>query len=271
MRDFDPDLFNIEISQQPWFEQLDLQSVDEMVNEFNFSFMEIVNRHMPFIKKRVYEEQAPWVTNELLSLIDRREYLTNEEHKCPCPYHLNLKNETAKAVNKLILSLKRDYIKNELDKHKHDAKKLWRAIRELWPGTKRNDKTIQCIQGKSDPIEISNILNDHFSTVAEKVHQNLNNDANLDDFPIQIMPPVFEIELASTADVVKAIGRLSNTKSFGIDGITSSMLKNCKYEIAKPLTKIFNMSICSRTFPTLWKKAKITPLYKDGQADIYKL
>ena len=73
--------------------------------------------------------------------------ITNEEHKCPCPYHLNLKNETAKAVNKLIVNLKRDYIRNELDKHKHDAKKLWRAIRELWPGNKRkNTKTMNFIQ-----------------------------------------------------------------------------------------------------------------------------
>ena len=80
---------------------------------------------MPFIKKRVYEEQAPWDNNDLLSLIDRREYLGRENRKCPCPYHQHLRAETATAVCKLNVKLKREYITRELDRNKDDPKKLW--------------------------------------------------------------------------------------------------------------------------------------------------
>ena len=127
MCQFEPDVFNREIAGHNWNMDRNLDSIDEIVSDFNFSFMEILNRHMPFIKKRVYEDQAPWVSNELLSLIGRRECLTSKNQKCPCTYHLELRKDAIKAAYKLNLSLKREYIA-------HDARQLWRAIRELWPG-----------------------------------------------------------------------------------------------------------------------------------------
>ena len=44
------------------------------------------------------------------------------------------------------------------------------------------------------------------------------------------------------------------------------MLKECKEELAGPLTIIINRSICSGIFPTKWKIAKIAPLLKKGDA-----
>ena len=70
---------------------------------------------MPFAKKRVYEQQAPWDNNDLLSLIDHREYLGKENRKCPCDYHQFIRKEAAKAVCKLNIRLKREYIIREID------------------------------------------------------------------------------------------------------------------------------------------------------------
>ena len=100
---------------------------------------------MPFMKKRVYEDQAPWVNNELLSLIDRRKYLGKENRKCPCPYHQSLRDEAVKAVSKLNINLKRGYINRELEKNKDDPKRLWRTIRTLWPGNKKKSNEISCL------------------------------------------------------------------------------------------------------------------------------
>ena len=51
-----------------------------------------------------------------------------------------------------------------------------------------------------------------------------------------------------------------------MDGISSELLKECKEEVAGPLTIIINRSICSGVFPKNWKVAKIAPLLKKGDA-----
>ena len=48
------------------------------------------------------------------------------------------------------------------------------------------------------------------------------------------------------------------------------MLKICDSSIVKPLLLIFNNSIEERIFPTLWKKANITPIHKKGNKNDVK-
>ena len=45
------------------------------------------------------------------------------------------------------------------------------------------------------------------------------------------------------------------------------MLKDSAKEIAVPLTHIINLSISTSTFPTNWKVARVTPIYKSGCAN----
>ena len=125
-RNFDPLLFSRDISLINWNTVKRSNNVNDMVHNFNFEFMKTVNEHMPFKKKRVRISQAPWVNNELLSMSDRREFLAKEFHKCPCPYHFQLKRDTEKCCIRLNDNLKRDYIETTLERFKHDPK--YRAL-----------------------------------------------------------------------------------------------------------------------------------------------
>ena len=79
---------------------------------------------MPFKHKRVYGEQSPFVNNELLSFIDRREHLAKEKkRKTPNPVNKLLKDEATKAVVQLNLALKKSYIERDLDRHKENPRK----------------------------------------------------------------------------------------------------------------------------------------------------
>ena len=42
------------------------------------------------------------------------------------------------------------------------------------------------------------------------------------------------------------------------------MVKSCSVSILDPLKHIFNMSLCTATFPLLWCSARVTPLFKGG-------
>ena len=51
----------------------------------------------------------------------------------------------------------------------------------------------------------------------------------------------------------------------GHDGISNRILKIAAPFIPKKLTDIFNLSIGSGIFPSEWKIAKVTPIFKSGE------
>ncbi|CAD6222047.1 GSCOCG00005308001-RA-CDS, partial [Cotesia congregata] len=58
---------------------------------------------------------------------------------------------------------------------------------------------------------------------------------------------------------------LNPNKGAGPDGIPNIFLKNCATEICEPLTHIFNKSLQSGTFPSVWKLSYVCPIHKNGQ------
>ena len=100
-RDFNCSAFCNDLANIDWSDVINAQSVDEAVSVFNFLFLEVINKHLPYKKIRARENSAPWVTAEFLSLIDAREYKSSKYNKCPCAQHLWEKEEAERLVQRV--------------------------------------------------------------------------------------------------------------------------------------------------------------------------
>ena len=60
------------------------------------------------------------------------------------------------------------------------------------------------------------------------------------------------------------LASLDPKKATGIDGISAKFLKLSSHVLARPLTKILNLSIITGIFPEMLKKAKVNPIFKRG-------
>ncbi|CAH2236938.1 jg23386 [Pararge aegeria aegeria] len=69
-------------------------------------------------------------------------------------------------------------------------------------------------------------------------------------------------------EVTSIINSLKNTNSIGFDGISIKILKQNKETIASLLVHICNLSFNSGTFPNIFKKSIVTPVYKQGDKNI---
>ena len=58
------------------------------------------------------------------------------------------------------------------------------------------------------------------------------------------------------------IGSLQNGKASGPDLINNRILKETADEISTPLCTMFNLSVSSGQFPSIWKEANVTPIFK---------
>lgn len=63
----------------------------------------------------------------------------------------------------------------------------------------------------------------------------------------------------SPSDVLKKLNHLNVYKGAGPDGIPPIFLRNCSKSLASPLWFLFNESLNSGCFPSLWKSSYVTP------------
>lgn len=64
--------------------------------------------------------------------------------------------------------------------------------------------------------------------------------------------------------ILNLIDNLKTSSSFGVDNVTSTLLKNTKNYIEIYLFKIFVQSLASGVLPEEWKIGKVIPLHKQG-------
>lgn len=72
----------------------------------------------------------------------------------------------------------------------------------------------------------------------------------------------FVLEYVSKVFSEKELRSLKRQKARGIDNLPSALLKDCGRYISAPLCSIINLSIETSTVPTIWKSARVMPIFK---------
>ena len=182
-------------------------------------------------------------------------------------------NEKYKKIrNAVTAQIKKDSIdfnNKRIDKA-NDENEVWKVAKEIINPTKENNWSIK-IDNKlcDDHREISNAFNDFFVKKIEDLK------ANID--PTQVSDPLnklqenlkslktkFELKTVNIKDLKKSIRQLKSKKSTGNDGLSQKQLKAGVGNLAGPLHNIINDSIKKGEFPSKWKEAIVTPVYKKG-------
>ena len=79
----------------------------------------------------------------------------------------------------------------------------------------------------------------------------------------------FSFKKITEEDVKLSIQKLKPKKSVGTDNMPSFILKGCGHIFLRPLSHIFNLLVKTNTYPSVFKKSLITPIFKSGSnADV---
>ena len=136
------------------------------------------------------------------------------------------------------------------------SKRLWSYIK-----SKRKD---HCGVGPlkvgsttyTDSTERANVLNQYFSsifTVDDNMQPLITNDLEIPDIP----PFTVHVE-----GVAKLLSDIKPHKSSGPDGILAFLLKEISFQLAPPLTLVFQASLNQQKLPIDWKIAHVVPIFK---------
>ena len=255
------DDLNNALSLCPW-DVLDIfDDIEDMADYFTSLFLETCKQFITFKDIIIRPQDKPWMTQVIRKKLRERNRLHKRwKSTGRADYFANYqqkRNETNEVI-KTAKSIHYDRIKERLCNPDIGAKEYWKLLKLLY-GSKIDSGIPSIIDGErvfSTSKDKAELFNDHF----------IQKTALPADLPP--LPPLHmcESELShidiSEEEVRKILQNLNVSKANGADNISNRLLKMTATQIAKPLSKLFKESLFQGKFPSMWKEANVTPVFK---------
>ena len=260
----DFDGLNIAMSDIPW-EAIEDEDISIMTSKWTQLFLDTAKEYIPHKRVLVNPRDKPWITYSVKTEIKRRNNLYRRWKRSQRNHDFIVYSEAGFKVKTSIETAKADYnnkIAEKLSSPTISNKQYWNLAKETY-GTKHRDTVPPLVSNNqihSDTCDKANILGQYFASLSQAPvipSDHILPDASTPDHTLTTW-------IVNESDVVLELQRLNPKKSLGPDGISGQLLKGTARTTASVLTRIFNKSLSSVTFPQPWKLSHVTPIYKKG-------
>ena len=237
--------------------------VDDMAEVFSNKIFEILSSDIPNRTIKCDDRDPPWITSQLKTAIKRkhrvyRRYIERGKNNDDWCQVKTIRNETSR----MIVNAKNKYYHNlgrKLSDPNMGPKKYWSTLTRLI--NNKNTCNIPPLLENglfiTNPANKASVFNEYFVQQCSTIQ----NTSSLPTFQ-----PITNNQLNDIAvnkdKILKLIRMLDTKKAHGCDGISVSMIKICDSSIVDPLCMIFERSLATGLYPSLWKKANIIPIHK---------
>ena len=247
-----------------------LNDVHCIYSNFLAQVEQLYDRHFPVqeFKYRYDKSKSPWMSEGIYNSIRRKNHL----------YKKFLKNRTSQNKsnytmykNKLtcIIKLsKKNYLSKKFNQEKNNIKGTWKVINSLL-NTRKNKVNPTYFCAESSKItgnkEIADAFNKYFVNIGSKLTSELPLcNTPIDTFLSERCSNSFFLTPITQEEIVDTLNKLPAGKAPGFDELSSFVIKQAKYSLAKPLADIFNKALTAGVFPDGLKMAQVIPVYKKG-------
>ena len=197
----------------------------------------------------------------------KKDFLKKKADSTNDPLSWKQFKDARNKANNSVKKAKRKYFSENLDANKSDPRKTWRLINELQSRQSKSTKVSQVKTGNqvfTSPGDIAEAFNNHFTNIGQSLAQEIPS-SEID--PLAYVNPVdgvFYFQLINVQKVIKLLKAIDVSKATGLDKIPNRLLKIAADVVAPSLTGIFNQSLVTGIFPSDWKMAKVSPIFKNG-------
>ncbi|PJE77717.1 hypothetical protein CI610_03355 [invertebrate metagenome] len=245
------------------FDSVDIASV-----RFTEQFLSYASECIPKKSVVIRPQDKLWMNSELRKAMRLRDRLRKVFKRVKSISNLTKYKQQRNKVNNMkkhARELFYDKVGDIIDKlDTSNPKSYWRLVRKLY----KQSESLEVIPPLTNPdsgnielgdIEKANILNNYFcsiSTINDREVPLPNFNLRTNSFLDSVVVRSDEV-----CDILKI---LKLGKASGHDTISHHMLKFTANSICKPLSILFNMSFNQKSFPEIWKKGVVLPLFKKG-------
>ena len=263
---------NNDLQEADWNSVYQCNDVNRSWAYFKKILVETFNRHAPEMSKRIKGRPCPWLTQDIRRELNDRDNALRKARCTKSTDDWNIYRRKRNQCTNHVKQAKNNYHKELLTENQNNTKQFWNHIKKLLPTSNVKSKptsnlhdhttTTTCPKGKA------NMFCNYFADVAKNLKSK---SMPMIDFvwkSVKVNPirtdKIFKFSPVSENEILNLLLELKEKKATGIDQLPSNLLKDAAPVIAKPLSHIINTSLTTSIFPTEWKQARITPLFKSG-------
>lgn len=236
--------------------------IEESLNFISESISDASEKTIPHKLVTIRPNVHPWITCNIRKLIRKRKRVYRRYKRTSSIFYL----EKYKKLRNMIVSKIRIAKKQYFDNLEHvlstedlNSRLFWKTSKQILNLRKYSKIPTLELNGEvaDDDLEKANMLNNYFSS------QTLVNDTNkqlpIPNLPIYNNLDSIDITVQEVSDILV---NLNVNKAHGPDHLSPYLLKEGALLLARPLSILFNRSLQQGHFPSTWKDASITPIYK---------
>ena len=222
--------------------------------------------HAPLKKVNKYKlkfKTKPWITPALQKSISiknnlLKKFITAKDPQVKERYHKEYK-DYRNMLSTIFKQSKTNYYNHYFEANWNSIKNTWKGIKSILniKNTSADIPKTLTVDGTtiSNPMEISNILNNYFSSITSKMKLNISfSHKHFSDFLKNRSNISFFVSPTDKTEIENVISSLDSNKSVGPNSIPTKILKLLKNDISSQLSEIFNISFSSGVFPSILKR-----------------
>lgn len=252
------------------FQKIDFHSVfvsndpEEVWATLMTKIMSAVNKFCPISTFRVSDRKPEFLTELVEGLMRERDLAFKVVRRYPMSSNWAIARHLRNRVSREIKKARRMVILKHLRLVNGDSKKFWNYINKTF--FKASDPVITQIK-KNDSILVgvpaANAVNEYFCKISKVLSEKFAG-SQIYDTIIDTAPKCDHVPQLSVRRVEEAINRIDISKSSGIPGLPSKLLKIVLKAMPEIFTAPLNLCIATATFPQDCKLAQVVCLPKGG-------
>ena len=269
------DKFKNSLENVDWETILNYADIQNMCDSFYNHIYGTFETSFPLVRQsRARSKDKKWVTSGLLTSINKKNQLYRKQLSSPSLYNTTQYKNYKNTLSTCLKEAEKLYYRNLFLESNNAITTFWKTFGQTLNPSKQ--KTKQHIEKLiinntevTDNDGIANGLNDYFCTIGEKISNALpKSQLHFTDYLKNKLESTFFLSPITELETKKELKKLNKKKTSGPDNIPPKFINICSEYLSKPLTVIYNKSICDATFPNIWKLAKVIALYKKNDRSL---
>ena len=253
-----------------WQNIVTCETIDIAADFFTNNLIAAAKSCMPAKKVIDRGNDKPWITNEIKLLIRKKESVHKLAKEIGLVWCWEWFKRCRNDLTNMIRKRKEEYmldIENRINSDEtYGSKCWWKLVNQFAIKKGFSTPDIPPIQYDNKvyylPEEKAEAFNKHFSSNSMVIGEN-------DDLPVLNEENVVIPQLIITEEMItNVIKKIDPNKAVGPDSVHNKILIKAVDVIATPLTMLLNRSLNEMKFPTSWKVANVTPIFKKGERDL---
>ena len=255
-----------QVSNVDWNSILLLDDPEMSCNRFLNIIDDLYCLSFPLKIKKVSEKrlQAPWLNQSVKQKIKFKS-------QCLKNYKAGIiSNETynpiRNSVNRLVKKAKNEYYERSFDSYKTQPRKAWKLMHDLM-GKENVRSNIDSITVNNEEIVDSKDIAENFIEYFSNVGNQLDSILEYSELnPCQYVKQnnnCFYLFPVSKSEIENIVMNLKLTKS-SVHSLPVKLFKKLIPFLLEPLFTIINASFSTGIFPSILKRARLTPVFKSG-------